>query len=456
MNILIINPPIREWAKPNCVPLGLGYIASSLRLAGHSIEVLDVNAYRYSKEEVKKILERKNPDFILTGGIITVYNYLKWLTCQLKEIFPYVPIMIGGSVSTSIPDIALNTLSADIACIGEGEITAVEVSNHIERKEKLSSVRGIYYREGKNIIKNKPRAPIKDLDSIPFPAYDLFPMDIYISNPVGYINKDKWNKGDVLSDVKIPKSTNINVTRGCPYRCNFCYHDYLGPGYRHRSPQNILKEMDFLNKKYGITYFLWADDEAIINKVFINEFCDLMIKSKRNYQFAIAGRVNLVNEKMLNKLKDAGCNMVGYGIESGSQKILDAMNKQVTVEQAENAIKLTKKIFGDVDCSFMVGYPGETKKTLKETETFCKELGLTPEVIFFATPYPGTKLYEYAKEIGLIKDEVKYISKLWEQGERIATNFTNWTNEELFKKRKTLIEELGAWNIKRHRVGDKL
>lgn len=456
MNILIINPPIREWAKPNCVPLGLGYIASSLRLAGHSVEVLDINAYRYSKKEVKKILERKNPDFILTGGIITVYNYLKWLTYQLKEIFHDIPIMIGGSVSTSIPDIALNTLSADIACIGEGEITAVEVANHIERKEKLSSVRGIYYREGKNIIKNKPRMPIKDMDNIAFPAYDLFSMDIYINNPVGYINKSKWDKGNVLIDVKIPKSTNINVTRGCPYRCNFCYHDYLGPGYRHRSPQNILKEMNFLNKKYGITYFLWADDESTINKEFIDEFCNLIIKSKKNYQFAITGRVNLVNEKMLNKLKAAGCNMVAYGIESGSQKILDAMNKKVTVEQAKNAIKLTKKIFGDADCSFIIGYPGETEETLKKTEEFCKELNLIPEVIFFATPYPGTKLYEYAKKIGLIKDEVEYISKLWEQGEQIVANFTNWTDEKLFKKRQDLIEELGAWNIKRHKLGDKL
>ncbi len=456
MNILIINPPIREWAKPNCVPLGLGYIASTLRLAGYSIDVLDINAYRYSKKEVKRILEKKNPDFILTGGIITVYNYLKWLTHQLKELFPDIPIMIGGSVSTSISEIALNTLNIDIACIGEGEITVVEVANRIEHKEKLSSVNGIYYREGKNIFKNKSRMPIKDMDNIPFPAYDLFPMDIYINNPVGYINKNKWDKGNVLIDVKIPKSTNINITRGCPYRCNFCYHDYLGPGYRHRSPQNILKEMNFLNKKYGITYFLWADDESIINKAFIDEFCDLMIKSKKNYQFAITGRVNLVDEKMLNKLKAAGCNMVGYGIESGSQKILDAMNKQITVEQAKNAIKLTKNIFGDADCSFIIGYPGETEETLKETEVFCKELELTPEVIFFATPYPGTKLYEYAKKIGLIKDEVEYISKLWEQGEQIVANFTNWTNEELFKKRQELIEELGAWNIKRHKLGDKL
>ena len=453
MNILIINPPIRDWARPNCVPLGLGYIASTLRMAGHSIDVLDINAYRYPKDRVTAILKKKSPDFILTGGIITVYIYLKWLTGQLKILFPNIPIMIGGSVSTSIPEIALNTLNVDITCIGEGEITTVEVANCIEQNKKLSSVKGIYYRKNGKIFRNEIRKPIKDMDSFPFPAYDLFAMDIYVNNPVGYVNKDKWGSGSRISD-DVPKSTNINVTRGCPYKCKFCYCDYLGPGHRHRSPQHILKEMDFLNEEYGVTYFLWADDESIINKRFIHEFCDLMIKSKRDYQFALAGRVNLVNEKMLTELKNAGCNMVAYGIESGSQKMLDNMNKQVKVGQAKNAVELTKKIFGDADCSFMIGYPGENDETIQKTKDFCKELDLTPEVIFFATPYPGTELYEYAKKLGLIENEVEYVSKLWEQGEQIAVNFTNWTDEELFGKRELLIEELKAWNIKRHKLGE--
>lgn len=453
MKILIINPPIREWAEPNCVPLGLGYIASTLQAAGYSIDMLDINAYRYPKDEVISILKGKNPDLILTGGIITVYNYLKWLTSQLKVLYHDVPIMIGGSVSTSIPEIALNTLDVDIACIGEGEVTTVEAANCIEQNKELSSVKGIYYRHDGEILRNGMREPIKDMDSIPFPAYDLFPMDIYVNNPVGYVNKDKWGSGSRVVD-DVPKSMNINVTRGCPYNCKFCYCDYLGPGYRHRSAQNVMEEMDFLNDEYGVTYFLWADDEPMINKKFIREFCDLMVKSKRDYQFALAGRVNLVNEKMLTELKTAGCNMVAYGIESGSQKMLDAMNKQVTIEQAKNAIKLTKKIFGDADCSFMIGYPGETDETIQETIDFCKELDLAPEVIFFATPYPGTELYEYAKKLGLIGDEAEYISGLWEQGEQIAVNFTDWTDEELFERREMMIKELKAWNIKRHISGE--
>jgi radical SAM superfamily enzyme YgiQ (UPF0313 family) len=449
MEILLINPPIREWAKPNCVPLGLGYIAATLRNAGHSIDVLDINGYRYSKEQVRAILDKKDPDLIMTGGIITVYNYLKWLTGELKTRFPLIPLVVGGSVSTSIPDIAMNTLPVDIACIGEGEITAVEIANSLATGSDLSEIQGIHYRKNKRIIKNRMRPPIRNMDTIPFPAYDLFPMDIYVNNPVGYINRDKWGSGERI-DSDVPKSTNINVSRGCPYRCKFCYHDYLGPGYRHRSPGNILKEMDFLNEQYGVTYFLWADDESVVNKKFIHEFCELKNQSGCDYLYAITGRVNLVDEKMLTELKESGCTMVGYGIESGSQKILDAMNKSVTVAQAKKAVKLTQKIFGDADCSFLIGYPGETDETIKETRDFCKELNLAPEVIFFATPYPGTELYEYAKEKNLIGDEATYISKLWEQGDQIVVNFTEWTDAELFSKRQALIDELKAWNQQRH------
>jgi len=294
MKILMINPPIRDWANPNCVPLGLGYIAATLRMFHvHTIDVLDINAHRYPKDTVTALLEEKDPDIVLTGGIITVYSYLKWLTSQLKTLFPDIPIMIGGSVSTSIPEIALSTLAADIACIGEGEITTVEVANCIENHKDLSSVKGIYYRKNGKIFRNEMRKPIRDLDSLPFPAYDLFPMEIYVNNPVGYVNRDKWGSGSRIDDA-VPKSMNISVTRGCPYSCKFCYCDYLGPGYRHRSARNVLEEMDFLNEEYGVTYFLWADDEPMINKKFIHEFCKLMIESKRDYQFALAGRVNLI------------------------------------------------------------------------------------------------------------------------------------------------------------------
>lgn len=447
MKILLINPPIREWAAPNCVPLGLAYIASVLRNAGHKVEVLDINAFRYTNEEVEKKLQNMQFDIAGTGGIITTAKYIKWLVDVIKKYRPEAKVVLGGGVATSIPKLILNKTQADIACIGEGEITAVELLEAIANKSDLSKVDGIYYKDTYgNIIGNRARRPIVELDSIPFPAYDLFPMDIYINNPVGYINKNKWVNGKP-NDFNIPKSTNINVTRGCPYKCIYCYHDFMGAGFRHHSPGYVLREMELLNKRYGLTYFLWADDESMVNREFLINFCTTVKKEKVDYQFCISGRVNLVDRNILMALKEAGCNMVGYGIESGSSKMLKSMKKGVTIEQSRNAIILTREIFGDVDTTFVIGLPGEDEKTLDETIEFCKGVDLIPEAIFFATAYPGTELYEYAIKNNMINDEFEYICKLREQGQQIVINFTKWSDKDLFDKRQAMINELKMWNI---------
>ena len=450
MKILLINPPIREWAVPNCVPLGLAYIASVLRERGHEIEVLDINAFRYTKEEVEDRLKDMQYDLVGMGGLITTAKYIKWLSETIKLIRPEVKIILGGAVSTSAPEIMLNNTKVDIACIGEGEITAVELVDALNNKTDLRKVAGIYCKgDKKEIIKNKARKPITDLDSLPLPAYDLFPMDIYVNNPVGAVNRNKWADGKT-EDSSVPKSININATRGCPYRCIFCYHDFMGAGYRHHSTEYILKEMKFLNKHYGVTYFLWADDESVINRKFVDDFCELMKGEKTGFEFSLSGRVNLVDRDMLSNLKEAGCNMVGYGIESGSPKMLKIMKKNVTVEQAKDAIRLTREVFGDAGGTFVIGLPGETDQTIKETIQFCKDIDLVPEAIFFATAYPGTELYDYAISENLIKDEFEYICRLWEQGEQILINFTDWTDEELSEIREGMIKELKAWNVKRH------
>ena len=157
-----------------------------------------------------------------------------------------------------------------------------------------------------------------------------------------------------------------------------------------------------------------------------------------------------MTEDLVVAMADAGCVLIGYGIESGSQKILDFVNKQVSVEQAKKALRLTKKHLGWEDCSFMIGYPGETKETIQETIDFCKELDLAPEVIFFLTPYPGTELYRMALEQGKIKDEEEYILGLGEQGEKARVNFTDFSDQELSEIQSYMIEELKAWNIIKH------
>jgi radical SAM superfamily enzyme YgiQ (UPF0313 family) len=452
MKVLLINPPIREWAKPNVFPSGLGYIVSVLSQNGHFVEAMDINAYRWNKIEVEERIKKADYDVVGIGGIITTYKYVKWLVKILKKYNPGKKIIVGGSVGTSISGIMLEKNPVDIICLGEGEVTVKELIGALENGD-LSRVKGIIYRDALGKIhKTEDRPPIKDLDSIPFPAWDHFPMDIYLKNPIGAPNRNKWIDGS--SQARNSLSLNIFATRGCPYKCIYCYHDFMGQGYRQRSAENVIKEIETLYEKYKVPYFHFIDDEFVMNKKFVFEFCFLLKsfskKIGRKITWGCAGRVNLMTEDLIIAMADAGCVLIGYGIESGSQRILDFVNKQVSVEQAKEAIRLTKKHLGWADCSFMIGYPGETRETIQETINFCKDLDLAPEVIFFLTPYPGTELYRMALEQGKIKDEEKYILGLGEQGEKARVNLTDFSDQELYEIQSYMIEELKAWNKIKH------
>jgi radical SAM superfamily enzyme YgiQ (UPF0313 family) len=450
MKILLINPTIREWAKPNVLPLGLGYIASVLRSSGHEVDLMDINAYRWTPNQVEEKIKEADFDLVGIGAIVTVYKYVKWLIATLKKHHPTKKIMVGGSVGTSIPRIILEKTEADIVCIGEGEVTVAELVEALQNGRDLSGVDGIWFKGADGEIhRNKNRSPIKNLDSIPMPAWDLFPMDIYLKNPVGAPNRNKWLDGS--PDDNSILSINLSGTRGCPYRCIYCYHDFMGQGYRHRSAENIIKEIRVIHEKYGVEYFHFTDDEFCLKKDFIYDFCKA-VKAEFGGQitWGCAGRVNLMTEDLVATMVDAGCILIAYGIESGSQKMLDAMKKAVTVEQAKEAIRLTQKYLGWADCSFMIGLPGENLETVQETVDFCKELDLTPEVIFFATPYPGTELYKMALAQGKIKDEEEYILGLGEQGEKVRVNFTDFSDDELVHIQEWMIKELDAWNKIKH------
>jgi radical SAM superfamily enzyme YgiQ (UPF0313 family) len=451
MKILLINPPIREWAKPNVFPLGLGYIASVFKTKEIEVEVMDINAHRWDRREVEERIKNSNLDIAGIGGIVTVYRYVKWLVEIVKNYHPDKKIIVGGSVGTSIPHIILEKTQAEIVCMGEGEATVIDLIKALqEGEEALHKVNGIWFRDHDGqIIKNEPRKPIKDLDTLPWPAWNLFPMDIYLNNPVGAPNRKKWIDGE--ADDNVPLSMNISGARGCPYKCIYCYHDFMGQGYRHRSPENIIKEMRYLYDRYGVRYFHFTDDEFCLKKTFVYEFCK-KLRKEFNHQitWGCTGRVNLMTENLIATMADANCVLIGYGIESGSQRMLDVMKKNVTVQQAKEAVRITKKYLGWADCSFMIGNPGENRETIRETIDFCKEVELTPEVIFFVTPYPGTELYQMALKMDKIRDEEEYVLNLGEQGEKIVVNFSELSDEELLETQEYVIKELNAWNRIKH------
>jgi len=450
VKILLIHPVVREWALPNCFPSGLGYLCSVLVGAGHDVEVYDMNAARPHDREFEEYIAGSDYDMAGIGGIVTIYATIKKLIKKLKEIHPDRPVIVGGSCATSAPRVVMDRTPADYLCIGEGERTLVELVDDLSAGGSGAGIAGIWRRGGDGrAVAEKPREIIRDIDSIPLPAWEKFPMDVYTKNPIGAVNPNKWIDGGAGEEA--PKSINLISSRGCPYKCVYCYHDFMGAKYRFRSARSIFEEIMEIKEKYGVHYFHFTDDCFVINKKNVLEFCDLVLEENAGIEWGCAGRANLMTEPLIARMREAGCILIGYGIESGSPKILKNIKKKVTVDQAKEAIRLTRKYMGWADCSFIVGLPGETWETVRETIEFCKDLDLVPEVIFYATPYPGTELYEIAMRDGKITDEEEIMLRFGEQGEQVLVNFTDFSDEELKEIKERMVEELNAWNRITHK-----
>lgn len=429
MKILLINPPIQTQLSPGSFPLGLGYIAAVLRDKGYQVDAFDIRGYRYSEqlveEKVRKYVDIY--DVIGIGGMITVFPYIKWLTSIIKKYNVEIPIIVGGTLASSIPELLLTKTNTDIACIGEGENTVKEILEVLENNGNLEKIRGIAYRKEKKIYQTSPRELIKNLDEIPFPAWDLFPMERY------YYENLIVNRGGT-------RGINLISGRGCPFQCVYCYRNF-GRTVRLRSIDNVMEEIKMLQKNYGITHFEFQDELFTIKKERVHEFCSKIIKDNLDLTWRCLGRADLVDFETLELMKKAGCHWIGYGMESGSQKMLDIMNKNLKVEQTKNAIQISRQAGLEVTGTFMIGMPGETYETIQETIEFCKEMEIFNE-IFFTVPYPGTLLYERLKNDNFIKDEEKFVFQISGDMINLHINMTNFSDKELIDMKKQAEDEI--------------
>lgn len=438
MRILLINCPIRLKAKPNCLPYGLGVIASILRLEGHDVDVYDINALRPGSEEIIQSLNGRVWDIAGVSGLITTGSFQRWITEELKRINPGALVVTGGGFATSVPDYALTHTSADIAVIGEGEVTMAELCRAIEKGQDYEKIPGVWSKKNNVIITGTTRANVENLDNIPFPAWDLFPMDIYLKHPI-------W--GDVANNssgfkqgVSVERSMNIITSRGCPFSCRYCYHLFGRSSYRHRSPQHIISEMQALIDTYNVDFFGFNDDNTMASEVWLREFCSLLKEKRWNIHWGCHGRVSSATPGILNLMAESGCVWIGYGIESGSQRMLDAMNKKTTVEKAREAVLETRKAGIFANTTFIFGYPGEDVQSIRDTIEFKKSLDIHCGS-FFATPYPGTDLY--SKVRSFIPDEEAYIASLGDATD-YTINLTGFDEATFFhmKKAYDLLVEL--------------
>lgn len=406
-NILLINPP---WTKKggniwksvsSCMPPhGLAVLGALLEQEDHTVHILDTHAERIALDELPEVLKQryKSIDYVgLTGSTMTIA--LSYRTAEIcKELFPNAKIILGGVHASSKPHESVQNPNIDFVVRGEGEYTFLELLTG----KPLGNIKGLTYKEGEKIIHNAPREWIKDLDVLPMPAYHLLPMERYFP---------------AVGSYKRLPAISMVTGRGCPGKCTFCYQPY-GTLLRQRSPQKMFEEVMLLIEKYGIREICFYDDNFTTLKPRVREFCNLLIDHRVDITWSCFTRVDWADLKLMQLMKKAGCHQIMYGVESGSQKILDTIRKQTTVEKIREAVKIAKKAGIDIRAAFMFGNPGETEETMQQTIDFAIELN--PDIAMFniATPNPGTQMYAWAEKEGLLSTEN------WEQYD-IATPVLN-------------------------------
>ena len=426
MKVMLIHPPVREDDTPNSVPIGLGWITAVLENEGHKVDILDINAWRYKKDQVVDILRQKGKEYDIFGisGMITVYNYTKWLQNTIKQMYPDKLVVDGGAGPTSIPQIYLKN-GADVVAIGEGELTMLDLAETVQNKGDLGNVEGIVWKNDGAMITNAPREAIQNLDELPIPGWEKFPIEeIYLGN-------------NILRKYNYQRSLNMLASRGCPFRCNFC-HDGFGERTRWFTADYMIDHIKYLIDRYKIQYLRFDDETFVGNRKRTIEFCQRMIDENLGIQWGCTGRVNVMNEELLNMMKEAGCIDINYGIESGSQKMLNSMQKDATAEQADKSLMLTRKVGITPIISLMVGAPGENRDTIQEQVEFCKRNNFRVDHMFICTPTPRTGLYTMLMQQGRIKDEEKFVDEMSTRGDfwaNILVNMSDLSDEDLIKYR---------------------
>ena len=415
---------VKELFQP-IFPYGLAHVATSLLGCGHHVEVLDIYANQWNRREVLGKLGDLSFDAIGITAMSTQYAYVKWLAGEIRQRTD-APIILGGLLATYSPEIVLDHTAVDICVLGEGELTVTEL---IDNLDDLRAVRGVAFKEGGETVITEPRPYIENLDSLPRPAYDLFPMDVY--------TKTRFYIHD--SSTKIFRkrfgfaTMGVLAGRGCPYNCNFCSKSF--EGLRLKSVDGIISEIQYLKDEFGVEGIHFIDELLIVNK-------------KRGYELAekiapldvvwdAQGRVNTVDYDLLVKLKEAGCVGVGLGIESGSDEILRNMNKRITAEQSFKAVDIARKAGMHVKVQLIMGYPGETAETVQETVDLFARLDHPGRRFSLILPLPGSTLYDQALADGLIENEEEYIAQIsggyGASRYPVFINFTDMTTRQIYE-----------------------
>lgn len=433
MNFLIVFPRRTGSKGVNyeyLFPLGLAYISSVLKQAGHHVDCLNLNHYDGTVEELVRtsLMGKKRYDFVCSGGLSPHYRQIRSIVDAVHKYKSDAKLILGGGIISSDPEFMFNTLNPDYVVVGEGEKTIVELLSCIEHNGNLEEVAGIGYRDknGK-VICTKSQTAIMDLDSIPWPDFEGFEFETYLN----HLRPDDMYFYDLYDS---PRPYPIICSRSCPYLCTFCFHP-LGNKYRQRSIDSIMHELEVMVKRYRINIIAIYDELFSHDKERVYEFCRRIKKLKEEIPWEIKWncqmRVDGLDEEFLKTMKDAGCYMVSYGFESYSPSVLKSMRKHITPEQIDQAVHLTLNNEISIQGNFIFGDAAETLQTAHETLNYWKEHYYAGILLGFISPYPGTQLYTKCLERGIIKDKLDFIENHISDVFNMTVNMTDKEFDQL-------------------------
>lgn len=361
--------------------LGVGYLVSYLRQEGLHADYIDMGAEGYSISDLCNYVEEKRPTAVGITIVTLMMDTSIKLAEAIKAIDKDILIVVGGPHPSALPEQTLKEGEFDVVVRGEGEIACAELIERHKSRKPFNGLNGITFRDGEKIVSEKDRDLISDLNSLPFPYKKPETMHLY--------------KNQVYFDEPEATSYNLIATRGCPYKCTFCGQSIIfRNSVRRRSAENVFAEIEMAYHTYGIRYFFFEDSTFVFSRKLVENLCQLIIVSDIKITWGAMGRLDLVDEEFYGLMKKAGCVFLFFGVESGNNKILKDIKKNFSVERARRAVDVIHRVGIPFNTSFMLGFPGDTRETVRQTIDFAKELNADYVSFSLTTPYPGSELYD--------------------------------------------------------------
>ena len=410
MKILLIKPSCTVFKSdptlPSAtLPFGIAYLAGYLLSKGEEVLLLDAlsegigniekdgakTKIGLSDIEIEKKISNFRPDVVGITSMFTAFAHdAHNLAVLVKRINPDIKVIFGGAHASAFPELSMKDNNIDIVVRGEGEVSFWEIIRALEEKRDYLTIPGTVAREGGNIINNPQRNYLKDLDSLPFPAYHLLPMEIYFKTA-----KDS-------PYLMHSRMSGIISSRGCPGDCCYCsIHSVWGHTWRGRSPGNIIDEMEFLMQNYGVKEFSFLDDSVACSKERMGRICDEIIKRKLKISWSTPNGIShwTLDEPLLDKMKASGCYRITFGIESGNLQTREFIGwkKNFSLEQAKKMTKYANKIGLWTISTFIIGFPHEDSNSINDTINFAIDSDTDFAAFFLLMPFPGTRVYDVFK-----------------------------------------------------------